>query len=539
MIRDGDLLISLGIEGTAHTISCGIVDENRILSNVNATYRPETGGIHPRAAADHHFTHVLQVIKGALNDSGVSMHDVDLVCFSRGPGLGPCLRIAATSARALSLKWNKPLLGVNHPLGHVEIGRKLSGAKDPVMLYVSGGNTQVIAHKNGRYRVFGETMDIGLGNMIDKFARSQGIPFPGGPQVEKLARKGVKLLELPYSVRGMDTSFSGMLTASLRYMEKGESLEDVSFSIQETAFSMIVEVLERAMYHLDKGEILLAGGVAMNERLREMVSHMAMEAGVKHYLTDKKYCMDNGAMIAQAGLLMYESGQRQTLEDTRIDQRFRIDEVAVPWIAESEGNSRSDVGAEASVVRRTFFERDAVEKIRKEKNYRIPDLDLLIRRERARNECKNILSLRSHGIGSPMIFAFYPHNFSITMERIDGATLKEYISENGDHKDIITDLGIMVKKMHEAGISHGDLTTSNIMVGNDHSLFLIDPSMGNRNATDAEMAHDLFLLFESFSSEHSQYPDLKECFLSAYSGSEKCDNLLDELKKIEARRRYV
>ena len=119
MIRDGDLLISLGIEGTAHTISCGIVDENRILSNVNATYRPETGGIHPRAAADHHFTHVLQVIKGALNDSGVSMHDVDLVCFSRGPGLGPCLRIAATSARALSLKWNKPLLGVNHPLGHV------------------------------------------------------------------------------------------------------------------------------------------------------------------------------------------------------------------------------------------------------------------------------------------------------------------------------------------------------------------------------------------------------------------------------------
>lgn len=541
-ILQGDeiYLISLGIEGTAHTVSCGIVDERSILSNVNSTYVPETGGIHPKAAAEHHFKHVVPVIKEALKRAHLTMEEIDLVCFSRGPGLGPCLRVAATAARTLSLKWGKPILGVNHPLGHVEIGRKVTGARDPLMLYVSGGNTQVIAHKNGRYRVFGETMDIGLGNMLDKFARSVGIPFPGGPKIEQLAREGKKLLDLPYSVRGMDTSFSGMLTAALQYMSRGDRLEDVSMSIQETAFSMVVEVVERALYHLDKEEILLAGGVAMNDRLREMVTDMAKDAGIRHHLTDKLYCMDNGAMIAQAGLLMYMDGQRQDMVDTWVDQRFRIDEVEAGWIDESGTRNITNVGAEATVSDGSFFGRVSVVKVRKAKRYRLSEMDLLIRKERSRNECRNLLALAQSGIRVPMIYAFFPGEWIIVMEKVSGKTLKDHINENLPSEPMISNLGEMVGRMHHAGISHGDLTTSNIMVSSrDSSLYLIDPSMGNRDASESEIAHDLFLLFESFRSEHSRYPELKEYFLSGYSGFKGSEGILQELKRIEGRRRYV
>ena len=154
-----------------------------------------------------------------------------------GPGLGPSLRVVATAARALSIKHSVPIIGVNHPMGHIEIGRFVSGAYDPVMLYVSGGNTQVIAHLEGRYRVFGETIDIGLGNMLDKFARDIGIPFPGGPVIEQLALSGEKLIDLPYSVKGMNTSFSGIYTAAKNALSKGAGKGDVCFSIQETAFA--------------------------------------------------------------------------------------------------------------------------------------------------------------------------------------------------------------------------------------------------------------------------------------------------------------
>ena len=209
-----------------------------------------------------------------MNESSLSIKDVDLIAFSMGPGLGPSLRVVATAARSLSIKYSIPIIGVNHPMGHIEIGRFVSGAYDPVMLYVSGGNTQVIAHMDGRYRVFGETIDIGLGNMLDKFARDIGIPFPGGPVIEKLALSGEKLIDLPYSVKGMNTSFSGIYTAAKNALSKGARKEDVCFSIQETAFAMLVEVTERALDYLGKKEILLAGGVAMNKRLRSMFKMM-------------------------------------------------------------------------------------------------------------------------------------------------------------------------------------------------------------------------------------------------------------------------
>ncbi len=325
-------MITLGIEGTAHTLGVGIVDsERKVLANVLDMYRPPEGGLHPREAANHHADVVSPLILKALEEANVSMKEIDVISFSKGPGLGPCLRVAATAARSLSLLLNKPIIGVNHCVAHVEIGRATTGCTDPALLYASGGNTQVIAFANGKYRIFGETLDVGIGNMLDKLGRELGLGYYAGPTIEKLAKDGDKLLELPYSVKGMDISFSGIMTAALALRKKGHRLEDIAFSIQETCFAMLAEVTERAMAHVGKDEVLLGGGVAQNMRLREMVGEMAKERGAEMFVPDRRLCMDNGAMIAWLGNLMYSSGVRMSIDDTTVEQRFRTDEVEVTW----------------------------------------------------------------------------------------------------------------------------------------------------------------------------------------------------------------
>ena len=325
-------MITLGIEGTAHTLGVGIVDsERKVLANVLDMYRPPEGGLHPREAANHHVDVVTPLILKALEEANVSMKEIDVISFSKGPGLGPCLRVAATAARSLSLLLDRPIIGVNHCVAHVEIGRATTGCNDPALLYASGGNTQVIAFANGKYRIFGETLDVGIGNMLDKLGRELGLGYYAGPTIEKLAKDGDKLLELPYSVKGMDISFSGIMTAALALRKKGHRLEDIAYSIQETCFAMLAEVTERAMAHVGKDEVLLGGGVAQNMRLREMIGEMAKERGAEMFVPDRRLCMDNGAMIAWLGNLMYSSGVRMDMSETTVEQRFRTDEVEVTW----------------------------------------------------------------------------------------------------------------------------------------------------------------------------------------------------------------
>ncbi len=156
-----------------------------------------------------------------------------------------------------------------------------------------------------------------------------GLGFPGGPLVEKLAQKG-KYIPLPYVVKGMDMSFSGLLTAALKAGKK-EKIEDVCHGLQETSFAMCVEVTERAMAHTGKEEALLAGGVAANKRLSEMVETMAEDRGAGFYVPEKSLLGDNGAMIAWLGVLMHKAGVREKIEDTSVKQRFRTDEVEVVW----------------------------------------------------------------------------------------------------------------------------------------------------------------------------------------------------------------
>lgn len=329
-------MISLGIEGTAHSIGVGIVTDRdgncQVLSNKIKTYIPEKGGIHPREAANHHTLYIADLIRDSINDAGIDISDIDIVSFSKGPGLGPCLRTAATAARALSLSLNKPIIGVNHCVAHLEIGKgTINDCTDPVLLYVSGANTQVIAFAEGKYRVFGETLDVGIGNCLDKFGRFIGLEFPCGPKIEQLAKKGHKYLTLPYSIKGMDIAFSGLLTAAEQHVEKKSKIEDICYSIQETAFAALTEVTERAMAHTEKKEVLLGGGVASNSRLREMVNIMANERNASFFVPAKDLCIDNGAMIAWQGLIEHNSGSRMSIEESTINQRFRTDMVDVTW----------------------------------------------------------------------------------------------------------------------------------------------------------------------------------------------------------------
>jgi universal protein Kae1 len=325
-------MLILGIECTAHTFGCGIANSNgEILANVNSEYIPISGGIHPREAARHHASVATSVIRDALRNAGNNISEIDGVAVSLGPGLGPCLRVGATVARALSLYYNKPLIPVNHCVAHIEIARLTCKVDDPLVVYISGGNTIISAFSDGKYRVFGETLDIALGNCLDTFARYAGLPHPGGPHIEKLALKGSNYINLPYVVKGQDMSFSGLLTMALRKLKDGAILEDLCFSLQETAFSMVCEVTERALVHTGKDAILLTGGVAANKRLRIMMESIAKEHGVVFKAVPMEYARDNGAMIAWTGVLSLIHKVTITVDESFIRPRWRLDAVDIPW----------------------------------------------------------------------------------------------------------------------------------------------------------------------------------------------------------------
>jgi len=323
-------VIVLGIESTAHTFGVGIVDDNgRILADQRIQHRPKEGGIRPRDSAQMMSERGADVIKAALDEAKISIQDVNAIAYAIGPGLGPCLRTGAIAARFLAAKYNKPLVGVNHCIAHIEIGKLVGKIRDPLVVYLSGANTQIIALANGRYRIFGETLDIGLGNLLDSWGRKVGIPFPAGPKIEELAKQGKKFIPLPYTVKGSDLAFSGLYTAAVRATEKHD-IADVAYSLQEVAFSMVAEVAERALAHTEKGEVLLVGGVAANKRLQKIMRIMAEGHNASLHVVPMKYAADNGIMIAWTGLLMYRAGITTPLS-APINPKFRTDQVDVVW----------------------------------------------------------------------------------------------------------------------------------------------------------------------------------------------------------------
>jgi N6-L-threonylcarbamoyladenine synthase len=379
-------MISLGLEGSANKIGIGIIShptwppgtpnangaaEAVVLANLRHTYVSPAGtGFLPKDTALHHRAWVVKLVKQALKQANLKPSDVDVISYTRGPGMGACLQSVAVAARTIAALWglgDSQLIGVNHCVGHIEMGRAITGARHPVVLYVSGGNTQVIAYAHYRYRIFGEALDIAVGNCLDRVARALKVsndPAPGY-NIEQLAKKAkgrgdpmailkdggeIPLVDLPYAVKGMDCSFSGILSAvellvdqlssgsedtrSGRLIFPDGSLvtpADICHSLQETVFAMLVEITERAMAHVSATEVLIVGGVGCNERLQDMMGLMAEARGGKVFATDERFCIDNGIMIAHAGLLAYETGVKGSIEDADCTQRFRTDEVHIGW----------------------------------------------------------------------------------------------------------------------------------------------------------------------------------------------------------------
>ncbi|CAO2819076.1 unnamed protein product [Amaranthus hypochondriacus] len=352
-------IIALGFEGSANKIGVGVVTlDGTILSNPRHTYiTPPGQGFLPRETAHHHLQHVLPLVKSALKTAGVTPDEIDCLCYTKGPGMGAPLQVSAIVVRVLSQLWKKPIVAVNHCVAHIEMGRIVTGAVDPVVLYVSGGNTQVIAYSEGRYRIFGETIDIAVGNCLDRFARVLSLsndPSPGY-NIEQLAKKGEKFIDLPYAVKGMDVSFSGILSfiesAAEEKLKSNECTPaDLCYSLQETIFAMLVEITERAMAHCDAKDVLIVGGVGCNERLQGMMRIMCFERGGRLFATDDRYCIDNGAMIAYTGVLAYSHGLSTPLEESTFTQRFRTDEVYAIWREKELINKNAKCDCEESMA---------------------------------------------------------------------------------------------------------------------------------------------------------------------------------------------
>lgn len=528
-------LISLGIEGTAEKTGVGIVDsDGNILAMAGKQLFPEEGGIHPRLAAEHHAEWIPKLIPQAIEESGLSYSDIDLISFSQGPGLGPALRIVATSARSLALSLKKPIIGVNHCIGHVEVGKLDTGAVNPVSLYVSGGNSQVIAYESGRYRIFGETLDIAIGNCLDHFGRETGLGHPGGPVIEKLAKKG-SYIDLPYIVKGMDFSFSGLLSAALREHEKGTPMEDICFSLQETAFSMLVEVTERALSHTQKDEVMLCGGVSANSRLREMLKTMSEEHGAKFYMPEMKLCGDNGVMIAWLGLLMCNEFGPMDLSDTGIIQKFRTDEVDIPWIDNSKSyltlpDELIAKGAESNIVKSEYLGEKAVLKDRISKKYRISEIDNKIRKSRCKLEARLLSDAKRAGVVTPVLYDINLEDKSILMEEIEGVMAKDIIDD-----DLAFRIGENISRLHSADIIHGDITTSNIMLRDDQLVF-IDFGLGRHSQLEEDKAVDLLVLKKSLQSiDYNLAVKYFDLVLKGYDNEKVAGHISD----IESRGRYT
>ncbi|MFW6025092.1 MAG: KEOPS complex N(6)-L-threonylcarbamoyladenine synthase Kae1 [Candidatus Woesearchaeota archaeon] len=316
----------LGIESTAHTFGVAIIKGKKILSNNSDSYISKDHGMIPYELAEHHKEVYFDLVKKSLDEANIKLKDINLISFSRGPGMGHALKIGSLVSKSIAYQNNIPLIGVNHCIAHLNIGSFIyEDINDPILLYVSGANTQVIAFESNKYRVFGETLDLGLGNLLDTFARYIGFGFPGGPKIYEESLKSNKYIKLPYVVKGMDVSFGGILTNLKQKFNSGKYTKaDLCYSLQETVYSMMLEVTERAMAHTQKNELILGGGVACNKRLQEMAGIMCKERNAKLYTLENKFNVDNAIMIAWEGLLEYISGERV---DTDIKPYERTDDI--------------------------------------------------------------------------------------------------------------------------------------------------------------------------------------------------------------------
>ncbi|AHG00356.1 serine/threonine-protein kinase [Halostagnicola larsenii XH-48] len=596
----------LGIEGTAWAASAAVYDSDADADGASSSeavfiesdaYEPDSGGIHPREAAEHMHEAIPRVVETALEHardlqeaaderearaSGDSNADaasgppidvdercssdqqaapVDAVAFSRGPGLGPCLRIVGTAARALSQALEVPLVGVNHMVAHLEIGRHTSGFDSPVCLNASGANAHLLSYRNGRYRVLGETMDTGVGNAIDKFTRHVGWSHPGGPKVEAAAEDG-EYVDLPYVVKGMDFSFSGIMSAAKQQYDKGVAVEDICYSLQENIFAMLTEVAERALSLTGSDELVLGGGVGQNARLREMLAEMCDQRGAEFHAPDPRFLRDNAGMIAVLGAKMYEAGDTLEIEDSRVNPDFRPDQVPVTWrgsersedLENASGDGRNRERADESERRLESGNEDAggdvrgaealvalepdrgplgrVTKNRRSKSYRHPELDERLRRERTRIEARLTNLARREGVPTPVLTEIDAREATLEFEYVGESDLRESLS-----LERVRAVGRHLAKLHRAGFVHGDPTTRNVRVAPDRT-FLIDFGLGYHTDHVEDYAMDVHVFDQSLVGTANEPEPLRAALREGYR-SEGEERVLERLEDVEGRGRYV
>ena len=519
-----------GIEGTAWAASAAIFDVGRdeVVMRSDA-YRPPEGGIDPSEAAEHMAAALPGVVEKVLEGEG---HDVDAVAFSRGPGLGPCLRTTATVARTLSKRLGVPLIGVNHMIAHLEVGRHLGGLEDPIGLNASGANAHVLGFRNGRYRVLGETMDTGVGNAIDKFTRHLGWSHPGGPKVERKAKEG-SYVELPYVVKGMDFSFSGLSSAANQLVDDGVPIEDVCCGLQETIFAMLTEVTERALALTYRDEVVLGGGVAQNERLQAMLTEMAAERDATVYVPPARFLRDNAGMIAITGAYMHRAGQHLAVEDSTCLPEFRPEEVPITWRDEPDrGVPRRDEteqGAEAIIEP---IGPDRLRKRRAPKPYRHPGLDQAVRRARTVREARLLHRARTLGIPTPVVYDIDLDDLSLTLSVVGSDDLRERLSE-----DAVEVVGQHLATLHEGiGFAHGDPTVRNVRIDEDR-VYFIDFGLGVRSDDLEDWAMDLHIFLQSLQDVTDDRETYRSALVRGYTAVGD-DSIVDRLDEIEGRGRY-
>ena len=551
----------LGIEGTAWAASAALYDETTDSYYIESDpYQPDSGGIHPREAAEHMGEALPEVIDSVLahaaatadasDDAGsdsIPSEDIDCVAFSQGPGLGPCLRTVGTAARAAAQALDVPLVGVNHMVAHLEIGRHQSGFDSPVCLNASGANAHLLGYHNGRYRVLGETMDTGVGNALDKFTRHIGWDHPGGPKVEAAAEDG-SLIDLPYVVKGMDFSFSGIMSAAKDAADEGEAVADICFSLQEHIFGMLTEVAERALSLTGTDELVLGGGVGQNARLQSMLETMCADRGASFYVPENRFLRDNAGMIALLGAKQFAAGQTVEIEESTVDPDFRPDEVAVDWRTNERSVARggastatatpshSQRGAEAIVApvepaaAEYEFPGKSVQKYRLPKAYRHSELDATLQRERTTGEARLTAEARAAGVPTPLVWDVELDTATIHFQHVGETDLAERLTP-----EAVETVGHHLATLHEAGLVHGDPTTRNVRVGD--RVWLIDFGLGFHTGHVEDYAMDLHVLRQSLGATADAVEPLQAAVLDGYRDGGDPD-VLDRLATVEDRGRY-
>ena len=563
----------LGIEGTAWAASAAVFDaETDSVFIETDAYQPAEGGINPQEAAEHMRAAIPAVVETALDrirERGDLSDVLDAIAFSRGPGLGPCLRIVATAARALAGSLDVPLVGVNHMVAHLEIGRHRSGFDSPICLNASGANAHVLGFRNGRYRVLGETMDTGVGNAIDKFTRHVGWQHPGGPKVEARAENG-EYVELPYVVKGMDFSFSGIMSAAKAAVDEGTPVEDVCHGLQETIFAMLTEVSERALSLTGADELVLGGGVAQNARLRSMLETMCTDRDARFHVPEARFLRDNAGMIAVLGAKMYAAGDTIAIEESAVDPNYRPDAVAVSWRDERdrrdddhngyegrvghegdvghdgyEGDEADESDAPVGAASRTIQGAEAVvsldpptvTKRRVEKRYRHSELDARLRRERTAMEARLTSEARRAGVPTPVVRAVDRETATITFEYVGDHELRRALTADRDRSgDRVRTVGEHLATLHGVGVVHGDPTTRNVRIDDDRT-YLIDFGLGYYSDHVEDYAMDLHIFEQSLTGTATDSAALCETLRDGYR-SIGDEAVLRRLDAIEARGRY-